>query len=229
MISILIPVYNTKVEYLEACIESVTNQTERFFELVLINNGSTDTETNAYLKAFKLCQGINVYDCPREFGKKNLSVALNFGLQKCTHELVARMDSDDIMLPDRLEKQLHYMEQNPEVDILGTQVQNMFGAQTKTTHPLYVPSFFYKVSTFFLSHPTVMFKRSKILSVGGYPDYPDKIAEDYMLWARCLRAGMVVHNLPDILVKYRNREDNLSEIDSKDIAWHEGIRSEMIR
>jgi glycosyltransferase involved in cell wall biosynthesis len=229
MISVLIPVYNTNILYLRECIESVLNQTYKDFEIVIINNGSTDESTNAFLNLLRGFDRIKIHNCPREFGKKNLSVALNFGLTKCKYEYVARMDSDDIMVSTRLEDQINYMKEHTEVDILGGKVKNMFGAQIETNHPSYVPPFFYKVSTFFLSHPAVMYKRSKIVSIGGYPDYPDKISEDYMLWARCLRAGMVIHNLQNIIVYYRNRDDNLSEIDSKHPNWYESIRSEMLK
>jgi glycosyltransferase involved in cell wall biosynthesis len=228
MISVLIPVYNTNPADLSECVDSVLEQTFQDFEIVLVDNESTDQKTKNVLAIMGEHSHINLIKCQREIGKKNLSVALNYGLKHCQFELIARMDSDDVMLPERLEKQFRYMQEHPEVDILGTQLKNMFGTQHVTSHPQYIPSFFYKGSTFFLSHPTVMFKKSKILSLGGYPESPDFIPEDYVLWARALKAGMTIHNLTDILVRYRNKGTGLSDIDSKRPEWYEAIRKEMM-
>jgi glycosyltransferase involved in cell wall biosynthesis len=228
MISVLIPVYNTKKEDLIECIDSVFEQTFTNFELILIDNESTNEDTIKILSLMAEQPRIKVFKCERQFGKKNLSVALNYGLQKCNFNLVARMDSDDIMLPERLQKQYEYMTDHPEVDILGTQLKTMFEPQTTTQHPKYIPNFFYKCSTFFLSHPTVMFKKDKILSLGGYQESPDFIPEDYILWARALKAGMVIHNLTDTLVYYRNKGTGLSDIDSRHPEWYEAIRKEMV-
>jgi len=222
MISVLIPVYNTKVNYLEECLNSVYGQTYKRYEIIIINNGSTNNDTNDYLK--NINQNMTyVYNCERQAGKKNLSIALNYGLTKCSYEYVARLDSDDIILPERLEKQIHYMIMNPQVDILGTQLQQMFGNKHITNHPLYIPQDYYRVSTHFINHPSVMFKKSKILSIGGYKESPEHIPEDFILWTKALKKGLIIHNLPEILVYYRNRQDNLSEIDSKYKEWYEEI------
>ena len=223
MISVLIPVYNTKVEYLDECLQSIYKQTwSGGYEIVIVNNESTNKDTNDYLDS--LNQAITyVHNCPRQSGKKNLSIALNYGLTKCQYEYIARIDSDDIMLPERLEAQIHYMVMNPHVDVLGTQLKNMFGTKHVTNHPLHIPQDYYKMSTHFISHPSVMFKKSKILSLGGYKESPDHIPEDFVLWTKALKNGMVIHNLPNVLVHYRNREDNLSEIDSRHKEWYEAI------
>lgn len=222
MISVLIPIYNTKPEYLDECLNSVFDQTFQPDEIILINNESTNEDTNDYLR--NLSQPMTyVYNCPRQSGKKNLSIALNYGLTKCSHEYIARLDSDDIMLPERIERQIHYMVSNPHVDILGTQVQNMFGNKHITNHPLHVPQNYYNMSTHFINHPSVMFKKSKVLDIGGYKEFPDHIPEDFVLWVKALKRGMIIHNLPDILVHYRNRQDNLSEIDSRYKEWYDAI------
>lgn len=223
MISILIPIYNTKVEYIDACLNSIYDQTfDDGYEIIIVNNESTDQHTIDYLKNLRQAMTY-VYNCPRQAGKKNLSIALNYGLTKCSYEYIARIDSDDIMLPERLERQIHYMISNPHVDVLGTQLQNMFGAKHVTNHPLNIPQDYYKMSTHFISHPSVMFKKSKIVSLGGYKESPDHIPEDFVLWTKALKNGLTIHNLPDILVHYRNREDNLSEIDSRHKEWYEAI------
>jgi len=223
MISVLIPVYNTAVEYLDECLNSIYNQTwQTGYEIIIINNESTNKDTNDYLNSLNQAMTY-VYTCPRQSGKKNLSIALNYGLTKCSYEYIARLDSDDVMLPDRLEKQIYYMITNPNVDVLGGQAQNMFGDKHVTSHPLRIPQDYYKRSTHFLNHPSVMFKKSSILKIGGYKESPDHIPEDFVLWAKALKNGCTIHNLPDIVINYRNREDNLSEIDSRHKEWYDAI------
>ena len=225
MISVLIPVYNTNGTYLKECFDSVLNQTWSAFEIVVINNESTNTDTIEVLNDLFVRQlpNVKIATAKRQQGKKNLSIALNVGLQLCEFEYVARLDSDDIMLPERLEKQIQYMVMNPHVDILGTQTQNIFGNKHTTNHPLHVPQDYYRMSTHFINHPSVMFKKSKIISLGGYKESPDHIPEDFILWVKALKSGMVIHNLSDVLVHYRNRQDNLSEIDSRHKEWYEAI------
>ena len=223
MISVLIPVYNTKGEYLRECFDSVLKQTWSDFEMVIVDNGSINSDTISVLNELRSFPRVKIIDVKRRENAKNLSIALNTGLQHCAFEYVARLDSDDVMLPERLEKQIYYMVTHPEVDILGTQLQNMFGNKHVTHHPLQIPQDYYRMSTHFINHPSVMFKKYKVLQLGGYKEYPDHIPEDFILWTKALKRGCVIHNLPEVLTLYRNREDNLSEIDSRYKEWYEEI------
>lgn len=228
MISVLLPVYNTKSDHLKECIDSILDQTLETFEIVIIDNESTDKDTIETLSYFSSLSDsgrkIKLEVVKREPGKKNLSVALNAGLQLCEFRYVARMDSDDIMLPQRLEKQIDYMMKNPGVDILGCQLKNMFEDQHVTSHPLKIMSNYYKFSTHFLNHPCVMFKKDKILAIGGYQESPDHIPEDFLLWAKALKCGYIIDNLPEVLVHYRNKKDGaLSLMDSQYPEWYNAI------
>ena len=111
MISVLIPVYNTPPNHLRQCIDSVLDQTEQNFEIVIIDNQSDVPEVIELLNELNNHEKITVLSCERQQGKKNLSVALNAGLKVCKYDLIARLDSDDIMTPDRLEKQLRKMQE----------------------------------------------------------------------------------------------------------------------
>lgn len=224
MISVLVPIYNTESLFLKECIESILNQSFQEFELIIVDNESTNLDTLETLSEYAEKQNIKILKCNREENKKNLSVALNFGLKYCQYEYVARMDSDDIMLPERLEKQYHYMEKNKYVDILGTQLKNMYGEQHETSHPQKILPSYYKYSTHFINHPTVMFKKSKILNLGGYQESPNHIPEDYLLWAKALKNNLVIHNLKDILVLYRNKGYGLSDTDSLNPEWNIAIK-----
>ncbi len=224
MISVLLPVYNTNSVFLTECIESVLNQTFKDFELVIIDNGSQSIDTLEVLDRYSYENNVVTYICDRIEGKKNLSVALNYGLNRCKFNYVARMDSDDLVHPQRLEKQINYMLANPTVDILGAQLRHINGdASTITTHPEFIPQWYYKTKTHILNHPTVMFKKDRILELGGYQEYPDHIPEDFILWVKALKSNYTIRNLQEVLLFYRNRNDSLSVNDSKHQEWYNAI------
>ena len=221
-VSVLLPVYNTKAEYLQQCLDSIYNQTFKDFELILVNNCSTDESTINVINGTKKDNRVKIIDVPRQSGKKNLSVALNNGLLACSHELVARMDSDDIMFSNRLEKQLHYFNKNwSSVDILGTQLETSSGG--KTCHKEIIDKNEYKKSTHFCSHPTIMFKKSVIVDLGGYRDTPNYIPEDFCLWTKALKRGYKIRNMQEILLWYREEAIGLSLIDSQRPEWYQAI------
>ena len=223
-VSVLMPVYNTNPEHLKESIESVLNQTYQEFELVIVNNSSNSEKTLEVLEKYKSNPKVSVYDCEREEEKKNLSVALNLGISKTKYDLIARIDSDDNMLPERLEKQVKYMNENPNVSILGTQLVNM-SSKKETSHPEDIHEFYYFENTHILNHPTVMFRKQDIVEVGGYPESPDKIPEDFILWTKALRAGKKIRNLSEVLVEYRDDAMGLSMIDSTNENWNKAIAS----
>ena len=208
MITILMPVYNTEKEDLEKSIESCLLQTFQDYELLIVDNYSDNEETISTLEKFKSNKKINIIKCERKQDHKNLSIALNLGLINSKHELIARMDSDDIMSPTRLEKQIKYFLDNPDVDILGGQI--IINNSKVTNHPKVITKNFAAFSTWFLNHPTVMFKRKKIIDAGGYRSKPIYIAEDLELWLRCLTKNYIIHNLPDVLVNYKYTDSNLT-------------------
>lgn len=224
MISVLLPVYNTNPIYLDECIDSIYEQTYQYFEILAVNNGSTDQETlNILDKYSKYHANFKLIQCERLEGRKNLSVALNKGLAHCQYDYVARMDSDDIMHPERLQKQLEYLITNNFLSLVGTQLKEINPSYGLSNLPLIISQDHYIKSIHFINHPTVMFIKQHVMDVGSYPEYPDHIPEDFVLWARMLKAGYKMHNLSEALVYYRNREDNLSMIDSKFMEWHEAI------
>ena len=208
MISILMPVYNTEKEDLIKSIESCLAQTINNYEIVIVDNGSDKEETIQVLDKYKSVDKIKVINCERKEEHKNFSLALNHGLKNCNYDLVARMDSDDVMVSTRLEKQYSYFLSNPDVDILGGQI--IINNSNVTNHPHIVTKQIGAYSGWFLNHPTVMYKKQKIINVGGYRSKPIHIAEDYELWLRCLTNNFVIHNLPDVVVYYKYHDLNLT-------------------
>ena len=202
MISILIPVYNTPIEFIEECFDSIDSQTFQNFEVIIVNDGSNEEVTN-YL------QNVNK-EKYFVFHQENsgISKALNLGLEKCKFNLVARMDADDVMMSDRLQKQYDYFKYN-DVDILGTQIQ-LFGIGQHdqiTNHPLIIPKDMMVKSDWFLNHPSIMFKKDKITKIGGYNSEFDGL-EDLELWCRALYSDYKLRNLSDMMLRHRRHSDN---------------------
>jgi len=224
-VSVLMPVYNTNPEHLKLSIDSVLGQTYQDFEFVIVNNGSTNEETVSVLKQIESNEKVKIVDCPQQENKKNLSVALNHGLLHCSHELVARIDSDDTMQPHRLQMQVDFMKTNENVVVCGGQMQHM-GDELVTSLTEEIDEFYYFHDTHIVNHPTVMFRKSSILSIGGYVETPDHIPEDFLLWVKVLRNGWKIRNLQDIIVNYReSNTESLSHTDSKHENWNKAIQS----
>jgi hypothetical protein len=122
------------------------------------------------------------------------------------------MDPDDVMLPPRLDRQLAYLAEHPEVDILGAQIEVFDDATGKslrrTNHAAVVTDELIDGQAsarniWFLNHPTVMFRKASLERIGGYPEQY-RYAEDLACWLTARRAGLVIHNLPEVLVRYRH-------------------------
>lgn len=199
MISVVLPVYNAQ-ETLEESISSIVSQTYRDFELIIINNASTD-KSNAVIQAWMdRDKRIRKVDEPR----KGLVFAFNRGLEEVRGDWIARMDADDIAFPDRFQKQINYMFNNPDVDLLGTQIK-MFGAKEKITNfPLTHRGI--ELDLCFrncIAHPSLMIRRERIGNFRYEAGY--NISDDYIQWIRWLNKYKFA-NLAEPLVQYRVHE-----------------------
>lgn len=214
-VSILMPVFDTPVAYLSECWESIRAQTFREWELVLVDDGSRSPETIAEIDRIAGDPRVVLIRLNENQG---ITAALNLGLKRCRGKLVARMDSDDKMLPTRLERQFAYMQTHPDVSILGAQSQGIEWdtkyAYSPTRHPEQVTNEIIEhqrvtSQIFFLNHPTVMFRPEAVLKLGGYPNY--RIAQDLGLWLRAFRAGLKIHNLPTVELHYGLHPNQVSK------------------
>lgn len=220
MISILIPVYNTPYLWLKECFISIMKQTFKNFEIVYVNDGTDLEETLKFfndIKDNKLCKIINL--------EKNVGISksLNIGLKECKYNYIARMDGDDIMYPNRLFIQYQYMMKFPFVDLVGTSINHYRLINNKwvtenneTKHPLVITRDVITNSEWFLNHPSVMFKKDKVLSIGGYNEDLNGYSEDFDLWSRMFINNMVLHNIHNTLLLYRINKDGLSHKFAKD-------------
>jgi len=204
--SVLLSVYHKeKPDYLDAALESIANQSRKPDEIVLVEDGKLTEELYAQIDSWqeRLGDMLRVVKLEENVG---LGEALNVGLDACWHNWVARMDTDDIALPERFEKQLDFIEKHPDIDILGSWICEFGFDPDKCDQIRKVPSTHQEIEQFAkyrnpLNHMTVIFKKEAVLDAGGYQ--PMHGFEDYYLWMRMLKANKRFANLPEILVKAR--------------------------
>ena len=185
--------------FIGEAIESILNQTYKDFEFIIVENGSTDN-TWQVIKAYK-DQRIKAFQTPF----KQLAFNLNYGLMQTQATYIARMDSDDIAKPQRIERQLSYLQAHSEVDVLGTSFES-FGENNKGktyTMPATDKEIRRRLPfRFCFCHPSVMFKRQTVLAHGGYQG--GRYCQDVDLWLRLSRDKTVKFaNLQEILLEYR--------------------------
>jgi len=209
-VSILISSLNTKAIHVRECLESIKHQLGYYnFEIIWINDGSDEFHTiilkkilNEFENTTRFCTV--VYS--ENDGNKGIGYTLNKGVLMCSNELILKMDSDDIMAPDRIIKQVGFMNTHPEIAICGGQIHmfNDKGPQTKTSHPTIAWKDYIKnPSHWFINHPTVCYRKSCIIKSGNYNKELKQMAEDFDLELRMMKTFGKIHNLPDILLYYR--------------------------
>lgn len=207
-ISVLMSVYkNDKPEWLELSIESIINQTLPPSEIILIVDGPVDDQLNNKIE--ELCNKHKIIKLFRNEQNVGLGITLNKGILECENEIVARMDSDDYSLPTRFEEQFNLMQQN-NLDLVGSaveefieDVQNVVSIKNVPTTQTEIVEYAKTRNPF--CHPSVMFKKSKVLESGSYIDM--HFCEDYYLWVRMIQKGCKVGNISKPLVKMRVSED----------------------
>jgi len=221
-VSILCLSYNTKAKYIKECLESIKNQIgNTSIELVWINDGSDELNTTLLkrmLDDFSKTTRFTKVVYSENDGNKGLGFSLNKGVELCTNEIIMRMDSDDIMVGNRIVKQLEFMNKNPECVLCGSQI-NMFKHINnkivdcgKTNHPhLELDTFMKNTSNHWLmNHPTFCFRKKQILEVGNYNGSIHSMCEDFELILRVLKKYRKIYNMKDVLLYYRLHEDQLT-------------------
>ena len=213
MITVLLPFLNASGT-LDATIHSITRQTSRQWELLLIDNASTDESAALALRWSRHDPRIRVI----EESTVGIANALNTGLKHATCSLIARMDADDIAHPDRLARQIAYMEAHPGIGVLGTRTRFETTVEKSSgmawfvnwqnailsPHEHYVKRFVDAP----VAHPTVMFRRELADKYGGYDTGP--VPEDHELWLRWMHRGVRFAKLPEELLTWTDHAQRLS-------------------
>ncbi|MFA6174945.1 MAG: glycosyltransferase [Phycisphaerae bacterium] len=198
-VAVLLCAYNAE-KYLAEAIESILAQSFKDFEFIIVENGSTD-KTWEIIQSYKDGR-IKSFQTPI----KQLSFNLNFGMIQTDAEYIARMDSDDIARPSRLQKQVEFLSANPDVCVLGSAFEK-FGDSLGQHKIVLMPQTNEKIRKkiafrFCLCHPTVMFRRQTIVDAGGYQG--GRYCQDVDLWLRLSRDREIKFaNLSDVLLDYR--------------------------
>jgi glycosyltransferase involved in cell wall biosynthesis len=198
-ITVLMPAYNAE-KYIGEAILSVLMQTYTDFELVIVNDGSTDGTLNV----------INLFNDARivviNQVNQGVAAALNTGLKYSKGQYIARFDADDICYPYRLEKQINFLKQNPEYILVGGDADYILENNDFLFHfeciaheheDIMQKLYFYCPFV----HPTVMYKKESVCNAGGYPADAHNF-EDYMLWTTIAKIGKLC-NLSQPMIKYR--------------------------
>lgn len=198
LVSVIMSEYNTHEELLEESIRSILNQTYENFEFILIDDCGQNDVTE-FVKTFS-DDRIKVIKNPSNIG---LVKSLNKALEVAKGKYIVRMDTDDFCYPERIEKQLKFMEEHPEYDIISGKAkfyngEEIFG-ETKFTGEV-TKDIILKQGNSPIIHPTVMAKKEILLKVGGYPDY--KRCEDLALWTELILNGYRMYVMDEFLLRY---------------------------
>ena len=229
-VSILMPVFNAE-ETLAECLDSIFLQTLQNFEIIAVNDFSTDSSVEI-LRSYHDSR-IHVVD--NQY--KGIVPALNCGLKLCQSDFVARMDADDVMYAQRLKKQFDVLSNKPDITLCATQArtfpekiikrgyieymrwQNACLTRQDIQNQIYIESPF--------AHPSVMFRKSRVTELGAYRD--GEFPEDYELWLRLFHAGESMMKLDEVLVDWRESDGRLSRTSSRySEAAFEQLRAEYL-
>lgn len=194
-------------KFFREALQSVFNQTLLPDELILVVDGKVSDETKKIIKEFEMSDNIETIWLKENMGHGH---ARRVGLDKCRHELVAIMDSDDICVSNRFEKQIGCFKEDKILAVVGssisefcTETSNVIGKRVLPTKDDDIKKIL-KIRCPF-NHMTVMFKKTEVEKAGGYKDWYHN--EDYYLWIRMSLNGSVFSNLEDVLVYARTNVD----------------------
>jgi glycosyltransferase involved in cell wall biosynthesis len=212
LVSVVMPAYNAE-KYIAKAIESVLAQTFRDFEFIIIDDGSTDNSL-AIVEKYQVTDArIFIHSHQNE----GIGASLNKGMQMAKGEWIARMDADDVMLPNRLEEQVKYLKANPEVDVLSCWAYYINHREQiigKLIHPTDLNNaqdckrYLSTNTMVHILHPGVVMRKELILKIGGYK--PIASVEDVELWNRAIEHKAIIVCIQQILMKYRIHQDSIT-------------------
>lgn len=217
-ISIVMP-FRDAAATLPDCLESIQRQMFADFELLAIDDGSTDDSAAIVQQLARQDARVRLL----RPGRVGLVAALNQGCAAARAPLIARMDADDLMYEQRLAAQYAYLAQHPDITLAATQVElfppelvragyrEYLRWQNQCLTPRQIADNIYVESPF--AHPSVMLRRVAFEQLGGYADGP--FPEDYELWLRMHQAGMPMAKLPRVLLAWRERDERASRVDPR--------------
>ena len=238
-ISVIMPVWNTKSEWLEDSINSVLNQTYQNFELIITNDGSDKEETLITLNKYRNHSNIKIIDLKEN---KGVIIARNIAIKFSKYDYIALLDSDDICFPERFERQINFLYDHPDIDVVGSGMI-FIDAYTKENirieklnHLKYIDKNIWTNSNLenFIANSTVIMKKKCLIdsrinfynedlidnSILGKCIFP----EDFDLWLRMLEVDYKFVIMNEVLIFYRtNNQNSLSSVNGSDWAKEQNI------
>jgi glycosyltransferase involved in cell wall biosynthesis len=222
--SVLLPVYNAE-KYLAAAVKSVLAQDYRNFEVLLLNDGSTDGSAAILERFAALDSRCKVHAWPN----RGLIATLNAGIQLAAGDVLIRMDADDICRPNRFSRQMTFMQEHPEcvavgsrvmlIDAEGWPITEFFGDELDHNA---IDAAHLRGKGGSIVHPSAAISRRAMLQIGGYrPNYPH--SEDFDLFLRLAEVGKLA-NLPEVLLDYRQHADSIGYRYSR-VQWESARRA----
>lgn len=210
--SVLLSVYQKeKAEYLRESIESIYfNQVLKPNEIILVEDGPLTEKLYSTIEELRLKIGKNIFKTIKLEKNMGLGNALRIGIEKCSNELIARMDTDDIAYFNRFEEQINYFKEFPETDVLGSFMSEFVNNTKNIICIKDAPNNNINMKKYMklrdpVNHPSVMFKKSKVLEAGNYKEI--FLNEDSYLWGRMLNKGCIFRNIQEPLVYFRTTDD----------------------
>ena len=209
LVTVLMAVHNG-VRFVDEAIGSILRQSLSDFELLIVDDGSTD-QTPGHIRAF----GDPRIRCVRNDTNIGLTRSLNEGLGLARGAFIARQDADDISHPGRLSAQVDFLHRQPEVAVLGTQARMIDAGKRRVSVAPWPKSTSNRAIRWQLIfdspfiHSSVMFRKPVIAALGGYDD-SFATSQDFELWSRVAAAGYEMRNLPDALLDFRVHEASVS-------------------
>ncbi len=217
-LAVLLPFYNAASTLAET-LDSIIAQSFDDFSLIAVDDGSSDNSAQIVRHYMQQDSRIQLL----QPGRQGVVGAMNCALAHCSSPICARMDADDIMTPDRLERQWHYLQDNPGIALVGSRVElfpqeiiqqgfhEYIRWQNGCITPQQIADNIYVELP--IAHPSVMFRREVVLKVGGYRD--GDFPEDYELLLRLHQHGQQMAKLPEVLLHWRDSGSRLTRTDAR--------------
>ena len=217
-ISVLLPIFNAEAT-LGECLNSLLAQSMKDFEIIAVDDGSTDTSPDILLEYARKDDRLRMFNIEHS----GIVTALKTGFEHSTAPYLARMDADDVSMPERLAKQMALLDDRSDIAVVGCRVgpvsgTTLGGGYTKyfewindLVEPDQIAKNIFVESP--MPHPTVMFRRQPYESVGEYQDH--RWPEDYDLWLRILAAGKIFAKVPQVLLSWREHGGRLTHTDRR--------------
>lgn len=210
-ISVIMSVYKEPIEWIKQSVDSILNQTFKDFEFIIVNDKPERSENNVLLSRYEQSdKRIRIVHNDKNIG---LTKSLNKGLSIAKGEYIARMDADDISVPERFEKQVRYMESYPEIGVCGSAIEYIGCRSGYKTYPENVDTQNILLESPF-AHPSVMIRKSALAESKYNEDF--RYSQDFELWVSLYSKSICFHNLQEPLLKYRISDEQIMAKHGKD-------------